>query len=84
MISAADKPNLGISGFPPELSMYRSLLEANGLHRSADGSLFLAAPYADSSVYSAWSAIEKFFNESELEKRPITELFTTLQRRPLG
>ncbi|MGA9790370.1 MAG: hypothetical protein WBQ43_06730 [Terriglobales bacterium] len=84
MISAADKPSLGISGFPPELSMYRSLLEANGLHRSVDGSLFLAAPYADSSVHSAWSAIEKFFNESELQKRPISELFTTLQARPFG
>jgi hypothetical protein len=85
MISAADKPNLGISGFPPELSMYRSLLEVNGLHRSgADGSYFLAAPYSNSSVHAAWGAIEKFFNESELQKRPITELFATLQAPPFG
>ena len=59
-------------------------LEANGLHRSADNSHVLAAPYVDSSVHSAWNAIEKFFNESELQKRPITDLFTTLQARPFG
>lgn len=84
MITAADKPSLGISGFPPELSMYRSLLEVNGLHRSGDGGHFLAAPYATSSIHSAWISIEKFFCESELQKRPITELFTTLQARPFG
>lgn len=84
MLVHADEPNLGISGFPPELSMYRSLLEVNGIHRSGDGGYFFAAPYAKSSVYPAWSAIERFFKESELEKRPITELFTTLRTLPFG
>jgi hypothetical protein len=83
MINSAEKPNLGISGYPPELSMYRSLLEANGLHRSGDG-YFLSAPYSNSSVHSAWSNIERFFTESELQKRSIIELFTSLQLPPYG
>lgn len=84
MLIHADEPKLGISGFPPELSMYRSLLEANGIHRSGDGGNFFAAPYTKSSVYPAWSAIERFFKESELEKRKITELFTSLRALPFG
>ena len=70
MLVHADQAKLEISGFPPELSMYRSLLEINGIHRSGDGGYFFAAPYAKSSVYPAWNAIERFFKESELEKTP--------------
>src|SRR5258708_6029835 len=84
MITHAGDQNLGISGFPPELSMYRSLLEINGIHRFGEGGYFFAAPYSKSSVYPAWRAIERFFNESELEKHPITELFTALRMRPFG
>lgn len=84
MITQADQPNLGISGFPPELSMYRSLLEANGLHRTGDGGYFLAAPFSDSSVHPAWTEVERFFNEAELEKKPIGELFATLRVPPFG
>ena len=83
MIMNADKPNLGISGYPPELSMYRSLLETNGLHRSNDG-YFLAAPFTNSSLSAAWGAIEQFFKESELQKRCVYELFTNLQLPPFG
>src|SRR5581483_7992769 len=82
MITHASEPSLAISGFPPELSMYRSLLETNGIHRCGAGGCFFAAPYAKSSVYRAWNAIERFFNESELQKRPITDLFNTLQAQP--
>lgn len=83
MIMNADKPNLGISGYPPELSMYRSLLECNGLHRSNDG-YFLAAPFTNSSLNAAWGAIEQFFKESELQKRCVHELFRNLQLPPFG
>jgi hypothetical protein len=84
MITKADKPNLGISGFPPELSMYRSLLELNKIHREGDDGYLLTAPLLKSSIHPAWSAIERFFSESELEKRPIKELFTILQMPPFG
>jgi hypothetical protein len=84
MITEANKPKLGISGFPPELSMYRSLLELNKIHREGDDGYLLAAPLSKSSIHPAWSAIERFFNESELEKRPVTELFMTLQMPPFG
>src|SRR5262249_4185189 len=74
---------LGISGYPPELSMYRSLLQSNGLHRSNDGH-FLAAPFSNSSLNAAWNATEQFFKESELQKRFVRELFTNLQLPPFG
>ena len=33
MMEKASEPRLGIEGFPPELSMYVSLLESTGIHR---------------------------------------------------
>ena len=84
MITRADKQNLGIAGFPPELSMYRSLLEASGIHRSTDEGHFLAAPHSHSSARPAWNAIERFFNEAELQKRPIRDLFSILRLPPFG
>lgn len=84
LITQADQPNLGISGFPPELSMYRSVVESTGMHRHDDGSYLLTEPYSNSSIHPAWKAIERFFNESELEKRPIKDLFNRLRLPPYG
>ena len=84
MITKASDCNLGISGFPPELSMYRSLLQANGLHRTSEDGCFFAAPYGTSSICPAWAQIERFFAECELTRRPISELFRSLRLRPFG
>lgn len=84
IITQADQPNLGISGFPPELSMYRSMVELNGMHRHDDDSYLLAAPYSNSSIHPAWEAMEQFFKESELGKKPIKELFHRLRQPPFG
>jgi len=84
MITKGSEPNLGISGFPPELSMYRSLLEVHGLHRTSEDGSFFAAPYTTSSICPAWTEIERFFAECELTRRPIKDLFRSLRLRPFG
>lgn len=84
VINSSNKPRLAITGYPPELSMYRSLLELNGMHRSGDGDYFLTAPYSNSTVSPAWHAIEEFFREAELEKQPLDRLFAALRRPPFG
>jgi hypothetical protein len=84
IITRSNQPRLGIIGYPPELSMYRSLLELNGMHRAADSECLLTAPYSNSTIFPAWHAIEEFFREAELEKHPLDKLFAKLRRAPFG
>jgi len=84
IITRPKEPKLGITGYPPELSMYRSLLELNGLHRAGDSEYLLTAPHLHSTIFPAWHAIEEFFGEAELEKQPLDTLFAKLRRAPFG
>ena len=84
IITRSNQPRLDITGYPPELSMYRSVLELNGMHRAGDGECLLTAPYSNSTVFPAWHAIEVFFREAELEKQPLDKLFAQLRRPPFG
>ena len=36
MLENADQENLGITGYPAEMSIYRSLLWNTGMHRETD------------------------------------------------
>jgi hypothetical protein len=47
MLQRADKANLGIDGYPPERSMYESLLKASGLHRQDGESHWILAKPVD-------------------------------------
>ena len=44
MILRADAAQLGFEGNPPEISMYRSLLEEHGFHRQRDGAWGIRRP----------------------------------------
>ena len=39
MLENGDQENLGITGYPPEMSIYRSLLWNTGIHREVSGSM---------------------------------------------
>jgi hypothetical protein len=69
MILQQGKPRLGFAGFPPEVSMYRSVLEEHGLHRQVDGKWRFVIP---DGVHGIWSAIETFLDETERGRRPLT------------
>lgn len=84
MLNRGDKERLGFEGTPPEVSMYASILESNGIHRLEDGEWRFSTPPSDSSVSKAWSAVENFLDQCELKRQPVSELFEALQRPPLG
>jgi hypothetical protein len=87
MIDHAGEPELGLTGNPPERSIYRSLLSTEGglgLHRSvADGWAF-RPPLRSSSAAALFRAIDQFFADSEQSPRPLGELFTRLRQPPFG
>ncbi len=83
MLLRRDAEQLGFEGNPPEVSMYRSLLEAHGLHRrrAREGWNF-GAPRRQ--MQPVWKAIDAFLGDTEAGRRPLGELYDRLRRPPFG
>ena len=82
MILRNDVRRLGFEGSPPEVSMYRSLLEAHELHRRRGGAWGFGAPRP--ALKPLWNAIDSFLDDTEAERRPLAELYDRLRRPPFG
>ncbi|MFK3873528.1 hypothetical protein [Pseudoalteromonas rhizosphaerae] len=65
MISKPNELSLGIDKFPPEKSMYLSILKQHNLHVEINGSWQLIAPYKGSSLDATWKRINKFFDSTK-------------------
>ena len=82
MILRRDAAQLGFEGNPPEVSMYRSLLEAHGLHRQRAGTWGFGTPKR--TLKLLWSTIDRFLRDTEVGRRPLAELYDQLRRPPFG
>ncbi len=86
MLEHGDKESLGIEGFPPQLSLYYSLLQETGIHREENGQwgFFPPKQEADSGTKAVWKAIDDFFTETESGRLLVSELFDHLKEPPFG
>ena len=87
MLQRADKAKLGIEGYPPERSMYESLLKASGLHRQVGQEHWILAdpPEADPlRIRPVWDAIADFIFRPPIEPRKVSDLFACLSQPPYG
>ncbi|HEY2933107.1 MAG TPA: hypothetical protein VGK99_15300 [Acidobacteriota bacterium] len=84
MLTRAGEAQLGISGTPPEKSMYASVLAATGIHRQESLRYAFGPPSPASSLTPVWQTIEEFFRTCELRRRGVGELFEVLQKPPFG
>jgi hypothetical protein len=87
MLMRADATALGIEGFPPERSMYESLLKASGLHRpDSKGKWRFGAPSKDDSLklQPIWDAISTYVFAQPPEPRALETLFQRLKAAPFG
>jgi len=86
MIEHASEENLGIEGFPPERSMYETLLRGSRLHRKKSGEWGFFAPDAKSepAVVDIWRTLESFLADSEPRRLSIEILFSRLRQPPFG
>ena len=82
MILRSDVARLGFEGNPPEVSMYRSLLEVHGLHRRPAGAWGFGAP--NPTLEPLWNEIDSFLSDTEAGRRPLAELYNRLRRPPFG
>lgn len=83
MIENSDITDLGMdsNSFPPEKTIYLSLLKSTGIHRFVNGEFKLSEP-TDKSFESLWRACEKFFESSKKSKKSLVDLVDVLQNKP--
>lgn len=74
------EPELGFptDKFPPEKTIYYSLLKNTGLHKDGD---FADAP-DDEGIMALWKACEEFLDNSQNKARKISELIKILTAQP--
>lgn len=90
MLTHADRPRLGIEGYPPELSMYRSILERMGLHHQSDRGWGLTHPRllgGKSPLAAVWEHIGHLLEADGAQmgsRRTFQDLTTALAQPPYG
>lgn len=86
MLVNADKEQLGIEGFPPQLSIYFSLLQETSIHREENGKFGFFSPKsnADKGIQWVWKEIESFLQKTEKSRLTVATLFDLLQKPPYG
>ena len=81
ILENGDQENLGITGYPAEMSIYRSLLAETGIHRENSGSGVWGfhPPKQDdrTEIKHTWKAIESFLEASKGERQPVVKLYET-------
>jgi hypothetical protein len=87
ILQRAEKENLGIEAYPPERSMYESLLKASGLHQQGDPDHWILADPPETDplhLRPAWDAMADFIFHPPAEPRPVPDLFNYLRQPPYG
>ena len=86
MVTSGEKPQLGLVGNPPQLSMYFSVFQETTIHRVENGKygFFKPTNEAEMGIRAVWEAIDVFLVLSEKEKLTVADLFAELGTPPFG
>ena len=87
MIFHAETPGLGITGYPPQRSIYESLLLNSGIHQEQLPEAiwkFGRPSNADRGLQKAWDFIMDSVSAKELKPKSVAELFEDLTAPPFG
>ena len=82
MILRREVAQLGFEGNPPEVSMYRSLLEQHGFHRRRGDTWRFGPPRR--ALRPLWTVVQEYLRDTETCRRPLIELYDRLRRPPFG
>ena len=85
MLECQAQEKLGIAGYPPEMSVYLSLLSDTGIHRCVSGEWGFHPPQkSDNRMWLTWEAVEAFLDGCEEERQSISKLYERLHAPPIG
>ncbi|TGD58983.1 hypothetical protein [Flavobacterium humi] len=79
-----DVPQLGFpqDKFPPEKTIYLSLLENNGIKLFDENSSNIIHPHNENGFHSLWETSVAFLNSAKLTKRSVSEFIEILSNKP--
>ena len=80
-------PCLGIEGYPPERSIYESVILASGMHvKNRDGVLRLAAPAdsAPTNLLPVWNRLAEIIFAPREKPVSVKEIYAELRQPPFG
>ncbi|MEM9884455.1 MAG: hypothetical protein AAF849_01080 [Bacteroidota bacterium] len=79
-----NKPNLGFEStkFPPERTIYISLLKETGIHFEPNSFTANFQPPSDESFTALWNASWQFLESAKTSKRKLTEFIDLLSQKP--
>jgi hypothetical protein len=86
MLTHTTEAKLGMAGYPPEMSIYLSVLESSGLHHQEGRTWVFGPPKGEDPCHVAplWRAIDDFLTTTEKGPRSVTELYKVLRQPPFG
>ena len=86
MLDFQQLEKLDIKGYPPEMSIYLSLLFDTGIHRHVSEVWGFHPPHTDDKnrFSPTWSEIEKFLGECEERRQSVDKLYKQLEQPPFG
>lgn len=87
MLAAADKPVLGIEGYPPERSMYESVLRNTSLHREIRAGVWGFGEPTDTPetrLTPAWELLHSMVFDADGAPQPVDSVFKRLADPPYG
>ncbi len=84
LLERSNQINLGFEDnkFPPEKTIYKTLLQNTQMHRRVFGEYDLVAPREDNSFHSLWNACEVFMKSTSDKQKKVGELAKILKSRP--
>ena len=85
MIDRSGQPDLGITGYGPEMAMYQALLKRTGIHRldARNGGMVFSPP-DDESLQPAWDLLEREFKRAKNRRINLRDLYAALLSPPFG
>jgi len=87
MLTHADEENLGLDGYPPERSIYESVLKATGLHhRNADGCWCFTEPSRRDpcNLRPVWRRLSDVVFKVQPSPEPLDAVFRAISEPPFG
>ena len=84
LVNNWDKENLGFEDakFPPEKTIYLSLLQKNGISPIRENTTDIISIDENSTFYKLWVASEKFIEDAKFEPKRVSDFIEVLSKRP--
>ena len=85
MIKNGNQNMLGLTGYGPEVAIYKAVLQKTGIHRdrSTKGEFTFGAP-RDESISAVWKSIRNGLNSAKHKRVNVNEIFAKLLSPPIG